>query len=60
MTESKLIASLNYTALTLGRREKKFKEIQNKNPNFNIDKNIFLNDAIRRIEETLKEFKKVI
>jgi hypothetical protein len=60
MTETKLIATLNYTALTLSRRVKLFKKMQEENSELNIDKNIFLNDAIRRIEESLKVFKRVI
>jgi hypothetical protein len=60
MTESKLIATLNYTALTLRRRIEKFKKIQDENPDFNIDNNPFLKEAVRSIEESIKEFKKII
>jgi hypothetical protein len=60
MTENKLIATLNYTALTLSRRAIKLKKMQEDNPNFNIEKNIFLKAAVESIEKSTKEFKKVV
>jgi hypothetical protein len=60
MTEGKLIATLNYTALTLNRRVIKFKKMQEDNPNFNIEQNLFLKEAINNIEKSVKELKKVV
>jgi hypothetical protein len=59
MTENKLIATLNYTALSLSRRVPKFKKLQEENPDFNIGQNPFLKEAINNIEKNIKELKKV-
>jgi hypothetical protein len=58
MTENKLIATLNYTALTLSRRVIKLKKLQEENPDFNIEQNLFLKEAINNIEKSVKELRK--
>jgi hypothetical protein len=59
MTENKLIATLNYTALTLSRRAIKLKKMQEDNPDFNIEQNPFLKEAINNIEKSVKELRKI-